>query len=522
MIFQINIVMVASREAINKPTVENIDNIYSSVLGNASILRALSLRSLHEERKKLGRISEKEKTQNEQLEGLKKRLFDTVNSDCFLNTLKILATQFEEQTYSIVNPKINPKTTSSNKGSFALGYDMQNLIRKTLDSPSMIVDFYPNYVLQSEEESFVRRSAVLMDMNYWNGSNGNKNSLLKQICDHLQISISLFGDKYFYILAETNIFNKDLFIEGLNLVYSINPNKNLEEYIKNIVNESWTYDILEDESERLCLNYFNFRKSYNEYNIKNGYTESVTVFFEKLINLVERFIDQNSGVKEISVPKITQDQIDFISERTYGEIQQLKTLEANPEMISLYNHRLVELVDEGVSDAVNFVSQNAKMLELYQDKDFKKLLTALKTKFEIPFINEGEINPNGQRVLNDLNQLSFETNSEQLNPEGRRVRVFTRHKWAKIIESYDDVNRKSLFEDCKNYINLIEINGGVRAFVQQIKSNSDLDYNNHKGSNKMGIDLSNAWIFRIGSSGGRIAFDLDTNEVVYVGMHYED
>jgi hypothetical protein len=516
--------MVASRETTKKPTVEDLESVYISIIKDPYIYRALGMKSLYEARRQLERqnlMVEKNNAQKEQLEGLKKKLFETVNSDGFLNSLHCLAIQFEEQTYSVANPKISPKNIESDKGCFVYGYDMFGLIEKSLETRSRIVDFYPEQVMTSEEESFARRSAVVMDMDYWNIVNGNDALLLKSIVVNLKIAISHLSINFFYILEEVNLFNEDMFISGLNFVYSINPNTNLETFIKDCSKKKRTYSKLEDDSIYLYDSYCKLRKDYLEYLFNSQRSESIIEFFEKLISKIEILIEKNIIIAKTTKQEITQEQIDSIFELSYWEILHFNTSEENPELISLYNRRLAELVSEGVADAINFVSQNTKMLEFYQNKEFKDLLTALKTKFEIPFINEGEINPNGQRVLNALSGINFETSPEKITSEEIKIRVFVKSKWRKIIESYNDVNRNSLFKDCQNYINLIEKYGGVSAFIQQIKSNTELDYYNHKGSNRMGIDLSNAWIFRIGSNGGRIAFDLETNEVVYVGMHYE-
>jgi hypothetical protein len=456
------------------------------------------------------------------IERQKRKIIETINNSKFDSIMSELAVQFEDICYNCSKPEL---TINEFKGIVIgpeiLGYDFKRIVKIFQNRSSQLDErhFDDISLFTSETECFYRRLVcfyfVIMSLNlYKKDINSARLSLYVN-----QFFIN-YGQELKLLIYEFSRYPHDSAKIAMQNLFAISEVPRLEESINSIKTLSdLDYDNLTDSSnhffEFLNLRYRTLQKSINQ-------KETEEQFLNEFLLSLNKFVFEHDCPNIKVESKISQDRIDTLSDLSYWELQQLKNSEENPEMISIYNHRLVNLVDEGVADAINFVAQNSKIIELYKNKDYKKLLIALKTKFEIPFITGDEINPNGQRVLDGLGKVDIQTKPKQNEIEEKKIKVFIKSKWAKIIESYDDVNRKIMYDDCKKYISLIEKHNGVPAFVQQIKSESELDSYNHKGSNKNGIDLSNAWIFRIGPNGGRIAFDLETSEVVYVGMHYKD
>ncbi len=494
-----------------------------SLLLNPSIFK-FKLDELRYAKKELKLIEEKRiksseqrlKSEAEDFETITKKLFEVVNCPLFLESLYMYAGQIEDKTYSISYPKINPKSKYSKKGSFGLGYEMKDLVTKSVKAESKFISSYPEDILSSDEEAFVRRSAVIMDFNFWNRNNNNSCILLDDIHQNLQIGLSYFEPRFFCSIVENTIFTGGYFLSGLNFVYSINPNKNLQEFIINTENTALKYSDIEVCAEQLFYSYYELRTNYINQNIKNKKKETVLEFFQKLINQLNEFTKRYSSVKDVTESKISQEQLDLILNASYWEIQQLKVGEGNPELVMYYNHRLVELVNQGIEEAVDLVIETPKLQKLYLEKNYQDFLWAMNSIIGIEFINKDGVNPSGDRVLEKLKGSNFESDERKI------ILDITNHikKIVDDLKLSGGVHEVSAAEKFYCIVAEIEKYGGVSQFWFNFLSHKNsLSYNIHIGRNKNGRNFDGCALITLAEGYG-VAVHRKTNQIIFVGDYH--
>ena len=519
------------KDKINKPSVETIEEVYLSILQSPLTYRAIGMSFLRRTRAeielKTNRKAEHNNPEDEKIANLKEKFETLLVSESFKNALRNRAKIYEEKVYKLnrINLRIKDNLPSVD-AYISLAFNLNEVIDIQCEKNLEWQSKYENS-LDDSEIILARRlvsARIILSIGFEYFDKCDKDflyPLYSKICRY----IGEYSQRYFGAFTEIDSWCDEDYKSGLELIYCVSQNPEVTEYLK--IWESYK----EPTQDNINILAKKFLKSIRKNNTKllvkcksiSSKPVNSVAFFEEIIILVEKFVKYSPLIKTEEPLKITQEQMYFISQQTYWEIQRLKINEENPDIISLYNRRLVELVSQGIENAVELVIEIPKLQLLYLQKNYQGFLWAMNSMTEIEFINNNGINPNGLRVLERLKVCEFESITANEDSDERKIILDISDHIKKSVEDLKLSGGIHEVRAAKKFYYIvaeIEKYGGVSQFwFNFLCHKNSLSYNIHIGRNKNGRNFDRCALITLAEGYG-VAVHRKTNQIIFVGDYH--
>jgi hypothetical protein len=475
-----------------------------------------------EERKRREKILKAENERRSKIESIKNGIIEIINTESFDKIMVLLGDEFEEICYSRSRPELTIKEVEGSLvGPEILGYDFKRIVKIFQERNSRLNEthFEDCSLFTTAIESFYRRFTcfyyVAMCLNHYQKdyASGKFNLYINRF-------IIQYGSDLKVLIYELSRYTHESSKIAMQNLFAVSEVPKLEKTIAEIKTLSdLDYSNLKSSSEDY-FSYLGCRYKFFERSRKK--TETEEEFLIEFFDLLNNFVLEYGNKLRVREIKITQEQLNEITELTYWEIQQRKSNEINSELISAYNRRLVELVDIGVKNATDFVLEIPKLQKMYLEKDYEGFFWTLNNIIGIEFIGSDGVNPNGNRVLESLKTQNFTFEKESTEIE-RKINLYIPSEIESVVDELKYSGNVESVAAAKKFFEIvleIEMAGGVSQFwFNTISNKHTLAHKVHHGRNKNEFNFVGCALISLGGP-FRVVIERKSNRIIFVGNYH--